>query len=1322
MNLHIQNAGLLSSLIGGAGGNSAQTTVRGEDFSSLLSSLLGIDFQGDAKTVQMLPESPVMMSTAGVSFQTALVGKPGELPTGAPVVRLVQSDESVTVPDDVVEMVPAVITVRNGEGRDIDIPVLIGLLDTSSGDTAESSGHEIPSSAGLLIILNQADTPLLNAGEITTESVSTVAVPDDGSWNFVAGDNDAAHLNFDTARGVDTTLADGPDTSGKHVIADQDRRAGSVQSPSGFESRTSSSIEIPRIVHIGPQKSDMATITTATHDAGTSGGVEPVVAEAVASRTNAIHTLSVMQTLETRMTFEAVTKTPLITQSQTEHGSASPSGAVAVAERATLNVTDTAATVGEATSRTADVFSATEVMVFRSTEGTTTLSVQSSKVTHTPDNTILRLLDALAAQGGQVEAVFTVLSDGAVTLPDAVNSSALPFDSQAVQSATSLSDAIPVESLVGETAPDIAASSEPVRIVIDYGNTVARYRVPRTETAEPVRAGQPSPTVSATTGQIADAAGGDNVSEADAAAMPSRDGIPSAQPEMLPRSATARHDMRAADTLSADSPAVVVNDTAGTDGAEAIEGRNTASASSSGKIKLTVESAPVAEKAAVDVRTDIPETESRPVTDAPTSMKTDTAMSHESLPEAVDTELQSPLADTTVSRSDMRRTESTAAARSGRSAPMGDEAVKVVVSAGQRSIRYVDATVRTSETASATDMAIPGEGPVASDGFADASMSALTDTQPRVDTVSAGRVGAQRTDATQPSDQKAVRATAGRQIVQPERNAGASMSSAGANDIPETATTLSGSATASNDTANIGYTRETVVPASDTPVDMVSVQARGDSDGTFETIARTAVRTPSVIDGRTVRIVHERHEGVSETAAPMPGNDAADSGNPVNHPAPAEPETGVSGITQTSARAASNDSASTGVRAEYAVPNNETVRNAPEVLSAGSVKPSATAEGTPDSGITEQAESQPAVHTVKVANSDKPSLTAKSSAIESRNGTGNAAEPFAVDGTAGLPKPEASEITAAETIAHRTRSDAASTADKGASEPVVSASAGSAGSTASSEAESRTHTSSLDGSHRPGRIEGSANAEKGNHSDSGSMGADGEGGTFDTDIATGKNAAANTANGSEMTTGFESAFRSAAFAESDTTMDKMPAAESTVHGVGQGDAPAEPAASIPVSPKVLASAPPDYDEKILNSIVRQAALMQKNGQSSAVIRLEPPNLGKLKLEIVTEQSKVTGRITVESNEIKQIVENRIAELRHNLNQNGLKVESFDVQVGHNGGTDAWAQRENNERGMRTMHNGDFGGQRRSGAGIAAPSAPQAVRAGIRHTGVIDVMM
>lgn len=143
-------------------------------------------------------------------------------------------------------------------------------------------------------------------------------------------------------------------------------------------------------------------------------------------------------------------------------------------------------------------------------------------------------------------------------------------------------------------------------------------------------------------------------------------------------------------------------------------------------------------------------------------------------------------------------------------------------------------------------------------------------------------------------------------------------------------------------------------------------------------------------------------------------------------------------------------------------------------------------------------------------------------------------------------------------------------------------------------------------------------------------------------------------------------------------------------------------------------------ENVLNTIVRQARVLLGSGQSSATVVLDPPSLGRLRLEIVTEGSKVSGKIVVESKEVQDIVRNNITELRQNLSQNGLQVESFDVQVGHNGGTDGWAQREDMESLASLARSSR---ERKSGASSgASPVAGMTGRGDSRHAGSLDVWM
>jgi flagellar hook-length control protein FliK len=144
----------------------------------------------------------------------------------------------------------------------------------------------------------------------------------------------------------------------------------------------------------------------------------------------------------------------------------------------------------------------------------------------------------------------------------------------------------------------------------------------------------------------------------------------------------------------------------------------------------------------------------------------------------------------------------------------------------------------------------------------------------------------------------------------------------------------------------------------------------------------------------------------------------------------------------------------------------------------------------------------------------------------------------------------------------------------------------------------------------------------------------------------------------------------------------------------------------------------EFEAGIMNTIVRQARFLFVNRQSSATVVLEPPNLGRLKLDIVTENSKITGKILVESREVQEIIRMNISDLRHNLAQNGFMIESFDVQVGHNGGTDAWARREDMESIASLMRNSN---EEKNGIRQEAPDSGEMLRRNtVRSPGSIDL--
>ena len=75
-----------------------------------------------------------------------------------------------------------------------------------------------------------------------------------------------------------------------------------------------------------------------------------------------------------------------------------------------------------------------------------------------------------------------------------------------------------------------------------------------------------------------------------------------------------------------------------------------------------------------------------------------------------------------------------------------------------------------------------------------------------------------------------------------------------------------------------------------------------------------------------------------------------------------------------------------------------------------------------------------------------------------------------------------------------------------------------------------------------------------------------------------------------------------------------------------------------------------------------AALMRGNGVSEMRLQLQPKDLGEIELRVRALEGIVRGEITVQSTEVKQLLESQIDRLRVALAQQGFELEGFDIEV------------------------------------------------------------
>ena len=83
---------------------------------------------------------------------------------------------------------------------------------------------------------------------------------------------------------------------------------------------------------------------------------------------------------------------------------------------------------------------------------------------------------------------------------------------------------------------------------------------------------------------------------------------------------------------------------------------------------------------------------------------------------------------------------------------------------------------------------------------------------------------------------------------------------------------------------------------------------------------------------------------------------------------------------------------------------------------------------------------------------------------------------------------------------------------------------------------------------------------------------------------------------------------------------------------------------------------------IFNQVVESAKVVLQEGKSEMTLQLKPENLGRLSVEIVTERGMMVARFEAESQQVKEIIESSLSQLKDALESQGLNVQGFSVSV------------------------------------------------------------
>jgi hypothetical protein len=88
---------------------------------------------------------------------------------------------------------------------------------------------------------------------------------------------------------------------------------------------------------------------------------------------------------------------------------------------------------------------------------------------------------------------------------------------------------------------------------------------------------------------------------------------------------------------------------------------------------------------------------------------------------------------------------------------------------------------------------------------------------------------------------------------------------------------------------------------------------------------------------------------------------------------------------------------------------------------------------------------------------------------------------------------------------------------------------------------------------------------------------------------------------------------------------------------------------------------------IVSQVAEKMKIMLGERKSEIRIQLKPENLGELKIRLTVTDGVLSGRIVVQSEETKGLIQASIPRLQESLEQQGIPVSRFNVNVGGDGG-------------------------------------------------------
>lgn len=98
----------------------------------------------------------------------------------------------------------------------------------------------------------------------------------------------------------------------------------------------------------------------------------------------------------------------------------------------------------------------------------------------------------------------------------------------------------------------------------------------------------------------------------------------------------------------------------------------------------------------------------------------------------------------------------------------------------------------------------------------------------------------------------------------------------------------------------------------------------------------------------------------------------------------------------------------------------------------------------------------------------------------------------------------------------------------------------------------------------------------------------------------------------------------------------------------------------------------DFEKQTLTQLTSGILKGLKNGEHHMILKLQPPELGEVKVELTVKNQEVSVSFAMENSRVKEILENNMGMFKENMAEKGFVLQGCQVSVGQNNEqNDAW---------------------------------------------------